>query len=342
MEETRRADEPTGGPRNVSARETDASAFEQGARDAPAGRSYRYRAVTLVAIVLIAAMAVYFLARREEVAYFRRLSLAVVLLTLLFQLVSQLLWNGAMLLPLRTYMKLGYWELFVVRAGGVLASYGVPVAGNIGVRLAYLRRRGLDYSEFAWATITSNILGLAAAAALGLIALGMLWTRAGSVPVPVVALSTAVLVLALGGLAALGFLPRLAGHTQFQRWPWLSRMSGHEISRRTIVSVVVFSFGRHGFNFLSFGLLYQALLQAPGQFLNGGLVYAITTPIRIVAITPGNLGINEWVTAAVGMMLSFDVSTGLIVALVFRVLSFAAQTLGGLSAAAWLALRGGE
>ena len=286
-------------------------------------------------------MAVYFLARREEVAYFRRLSLAVVLLTLLFQFVSQLLWNGAMLLPLRTYMKLGYWELFVVRAGGLLASYGVPVAGNIGVRLAYLRRRGLDYSQFAWATITSNILGLAGAAALGLIALGLLWIRAGSVPVPIVALSAAVSMLALGGLAALGFLPRLAGHTRFQRWPWVSRMSGHEINRRTIVSVVVFSFGRHGFNFLSFGLLYQALLQAPGQFLNGGLVYAITTPIRIVSITPGNLGINEWVTAAVGMMLSFDVTTGLIVALVFRVLSFAAQALGGLSAAAWLALRSG-
>ena len=341
MEETRRADEPTGGPRNVSARETDASAFEQGARDAPAGRSYRYRAVTLVAIVLTATMAVYFLARREEVAYFRRLSLAVVLLTLVFQFVSQLLWNGAMLLPLRTYMKLGYWELFVVRTGGVLASYGVPVAGNIGVRLAYLRRQGLDYSQFAWATITSNVLGLAAAAALGLIALGTLRLRVGRVPVPVVALRSAVAMLALGGLAALGVLPRLAGHTRFQRWPWVSGMSGHEIGRRTIVSVVVFSFGRHAFNFLSFGLLYQALRRAPGEFLNGGLVYAITMPIRIVSITPGNLGINEWVTAVVGVMLSFDVTTGLIVALVFRVLSFAAQTLGGLLAAAWLTLRSG-
>ena len=99
MEESRR---DAGRPRNVSVQETDACASEQGSRDAPAGRSYQYRAVSLVAIVLIAAMAVYFLARREEVAYFRRLSLAVVLLTLFFQFVSQLLWNGAMLLPLRT------------------------------------------------------------------------------------------------------------------------------------------------------------------------------------------------------------------------------------------------
>ena len=30
-------------------------------------------------------------------------------------------------------MKLGYWELFMVRSGGALVGNGVPVAGNIGV-----------------------------------------------------------------------------------------------------------------------------------------------------------------------------------------------------------------
>jgi hypothetical protein len=94
------------------------------------------------------------------------------------------------------------------------------------------------------------------------------------------------------------------------------------------------------FNFLSFGLLYQSLLRAPGEFLAGGLVYAMTTPIRMIAITPGNLGVNEWITAAVGKLLSFDLTTGLIVALVFRGMSLGAQTLGALSAATWLALRG--
>ena len=51
----------------------------------------------------------------------------------------------------------------------------------------------------------------------------------------------------------------------------------------------------------------------------------------MVTITPGNLGVNEWVVALIGKLLSFDVATGLLVALVFRGMSLAAQVLGGSS-----------
>jgi hypothetical protein len=104
--------------------------------------------------------------------------------------------------------------------------------------------------------------------------------------------------------------------------------------------VLAFSFVRHCCNFLTFGLLYQSVSRAPSEFLTGGLVYAITSPIRIVAITPGNLGVNEWVVAMVGKVLSFDLTTGLIVALVFRGMSVASQGLGVLLGGAWLALWG--
>ena len=57
-----------------------------------------------------------------------------------------------------------------------------------------------------------------------------------------------------------------------------------------MIWILALSFGRHVFNFLSFGLLYQSLFRASGGFLTGGLVYAITSPIRMVTITPGNLG----------------------------------------------------
>jgi Lysylphosphatidylglycerol synthase TM region len=301
--------------------------------------SGRRRVITLAAIVLLAAIAAYLLAG-DESAYVRRLSLTVLLLTLICQVVAQLLWNGAMLLPLRTYMKLGYWELFMVRAGGALASNGIPVAGNIGVRLAYLKRRGLTYSDFTWATITSSILALAAGTTLAVIALGVLWMVAGSVSHPVAGLTVGVAVLTLAGLAALAYLPRLAGHPRFRTWGWLSGVSRHEASRRTMIAIAALAFGRHFFNFLAFGLLYQSLLRAPGGFLAGGLVYAITSPIRMVTLTPGNLGVNEWATAAVGKLLSFDLTTGLIVALVFRGLSFAAQALGVFAVATWWTLRG--
>ena len=102
--------------------------------------------------------------------------------------------------------------------------------------------------------------------------------------------------------------------------------------------VSALSFTRHCFSFLTFGLLYQALSQAPGGFLTGGLVYAITSPVRMVVITPGNLGVNEWVVAIMGKALAFDVTTGLIVALVYRGLTLGAQGLGVLLAWAWLGL----
>lgn len=334
-------DDAAGDTRHVRPPATDAWAPAQPAGGAATSRwTRRYLAFTLVVLVLLAAMGAYLLTRRDELVYIRRLSIPILLITLLCQFTSQLFWNGAMLLPLRRYVKLGYWELFMVRTGGLLVGYGVPVAGGLGVRLAYLKARGLPYADFTWATMTTNVLGLAAAAALAVIASGILWMLAGRLDVPAAQLTGAVAILALGGVAALHFLPRLAGHTRFQRWRWLSGTSRHETSRRTTTGVFALSFGRHALNFLSFGLLYQALLRAPGEFLAGGLVYAITSPVRMIAVTPGNIGVNEWVTAAVGKLLSFDLATGLIVALVFRATSLIAQGLGVVSAAAWLAFRG--
>jgi hypothetical protein len=75
------------------------------------------------------------------------------------------------------------------------------------------------------------------------------------------------------------------------------------------------------------------------DFLTGGVVYALTSPIRIVNFTPGNLGITEWVVALVGKVLAFDVTTGLIAALSFRGGGLVGQGLGMLVGSAWLALR---
>jgi uncharacterized membrane protein YbhN (UPF0104 family) len=308
---------------------------------APAVRSSgRRRLIGAIAIVLLAAIAAYLLTRRDELEYFRRLSAAVLLATLLFQLLSQLLWNQAMLLPLRAYMKLGFWELFVVRSGGLLAGALVPVAGNIGVRLAYLRRRGLGYSDFTWATIVSSVLALFASAALAVMAVAILWARTGDLSRPVVVLTAALLALGIAALLSLRILPRLAGHRWARKWTWIAAMSRHTIDPVTAGWILAASFGRHVFSFLSFGLLYQSLSRPPGELLTGGLVYAITSPIRIVTITPGNLGIIEWVVAVVGKLLSFDLTTGLVVALVFRGMSIGAQALGVLTAGMWMSLRG--
>ena len=296
--------------------------------------------VTAVAIALLAAIAAYLLWQREELVYVQRLSIGVVLTTLLCQFVSQMLWNEAMRVPLRAYMELGYWELFLVRSGGFLAGMLVPVAGNVGVRMAYLKRRGLGYAEFTWATAVSNVVALFAASVLGAAALAVLWTAVGTIPGSVVSLTAAVLAAGVAAMASLRWVPRLAADPRLGKWTWLSAMAHHRADARTLTWIFALSLARHACAFVAFGLLYQSLARARSGFVTGGLVYAITSPIRIVTVTPGNLGVTEWVVAAVGKLLSFDLAVGLIVALVFRGLSLAAQVLGVMLAGAWVGVRG--
>lgn len=299
-------------------------------------RPTRRRAVLLVALVI--PLALYLVTRREALEDLQRLSLGDVLIVLLSQFSAQLLWNGAVLAPLRASLeKLGFWELLLVRSGGVLASYVVPVAGNVAVRMAYLRRRGLAYPDFVWATLLSNLLALFAAAILAVWAVVTAQVVTGNTSGPVLGLTGGIVALGAVALSGVFLLPRFAGHPLLQRWRFTSALT--PTPRRTIVVTSVLAFGRHVCNFLTFGLLYRSLSVAHNHLLAGGLVYTITIPIRMVAITPGNLGVNEWVVALTGKLLSFDVPTGVLVALVFRGMSLAAQVLAAAVAGAYLAAR---
>jgi uncharacterized membrane protein YbhN (UPF0104 family) len=316
---------------------------DQRARHADGGaRSGKRWLITVVAVALVAGMLARLLTRQEELTEIRRLSTTVLLVTIGFQFISQLLWNGAMLLPLKALMtRLGFWELFMVRTGGLLAGYAVPVAGNLAVRMAYLKRRGLTYSGFTWATMLSNILALFSGGVLAAAALVILSMTAGSPSAAAVGLTAGLVALGAAGLAVFYFLPTLARRWPLQRWPWLSGLNDFSASARTTTWALALLLMRHLFNFLTFGLLFQSISRDPNELLTGGLVYAITSPVRMVAITPGNLGVNEWVVAVVGKALSFDLTTGLVVALAFRAVSFAGQSLGVLLGGAWLAVSSG-
>jgi uncharacterized membrane protein YbhN (UPF0104 family) len=291
-----------------------------------------------IVVVLLAAMAVQVSRGGGDLAQLRRFSPSILILTLVLQFLSQLAFNEAMLLPLRKYVKdLGYWEFFMVRSGGLFVGSVVPVAGNIAVRLMYLRRRGLTYLEFTWATVLSNVLALVAAAALAVFATGWLWVVAGPPPAPVVWLSAGVLAVSIAALVAFQYLPQVAAHPRLRRWRWMADISAFKAGPRTVLWLFALSMIRHGLNFATFGLLYGSLSEAPGAFLTGGLVYALTSPIRMVNVTPGNLGVNEWVVAIAGKALAFDVAIGLIVALLFRGVALVGQGLGVLAGWAWLA-----
>jgi hypothetical protein len=267
------------------------------------------RWLTSAAVVaLLVAMAVHVARTPEVLTVVQRLSLQVLIAACLLQFLSQLSLNGSLLLPLQTCVtRLGFWELYVVRSGGFLVGTLVPVA-------------------------------LGAAAVLTLLATAVLWTIAGRPPGLVLAVAAGVLAVSVGAVAAFELLPGLARHPRFQKWSWLSGMAGLSGNRRMTAQVFALSLVRHGLNFTTFGLLTHALSRTPGDFLTGGLVYALTSPVRMINVTPGNLGVTEWVVALVGKALAYDLATGLIVALAFRGIALVAQALGMLFGSAWVAL----
>lgn len=293
-----------------------------------------------IVVVLLAAIAFHFAQPQAELSIVRRLSVGVLGATALLQLISQVFLNLSFLLPLRRAVpRLGFWELYLVRTGGFFVSSLVPVAGGIGVRLAYLRSRGVGYLEFTWATLLSNVLALAAAALLGAVATAVLWMTAGPLPPAVLGVSAGLIALSAGAVAAFESLPRWAAHPSLRRWQWLAGMRGLAAGKALTSWVVAFSLARHALNFVTFGLLYQALSHGPSDFLAGGLVYALTSPVRMVNVTPGNLGVTEWFVALVGSLVAFDVAAGLIVSLAFRAVALVGQGAGAAFGAGWIALR---
>jgi hypothetical protein len=279
------------------------------------------------AIALLAAIAIHLTQQVEDVRQLGRLSPAVVLGSLVLLFVSHLAHNESMLVPIRAHVpRLGFWELFLVRTGGLIVGSAVPVAGSLAVRLAYLKRQGLSYAQFTHATVLSNVLAVVAAACLALPAAAVLWAMAGAPPIAALGLTLGLIALGGAALALLLALPYAARHRRLSRW--LAAVDDAAASRPVVIRTFVVSVTRHAASFVAFGWLYSALSGFPGSFVAGGLVYALTTPVRMVNLTPGNLGVNEWATAIAGHALAFDVTTGLLVGGVFRAASLAAQGAG--------------
>ena len=290
------------------------------------GRSWL---TTVLVVALVGAMVVYLAGTTEDLASVRRLSAGMLAVTCLLQLVSQLFLNASMLLPLRTSLKdLGFWELYLVRTGGFLVGSLVPVAGGVAVRLTYLRQRGVTYLDFTWATLVSNVLALAAGGLVAAVAMAVFWAARGRPPALILGLAAALFALSAAAIVVFESIPQATGSHRFRRWAWLAGMASLRAHPGMTTGVFLYSVGRHALNLLTFGLLTSSLSRMPGDFLSGGLLYALTSPVRMINITPANLGVTEWVVALVGDALAFDLSIGLIAALAFRAISLVAVALG--------------
>ena len=166
------------------------------------------------------------------------------------------------------------------------------------------------FGAVVWQTLVQIFMNwaLVAAAILAVAASGVMWWLIGQPPLLVFGLAAAIALGAAAAVLLTGAIPRLAARGRLGQRAWVEALSEHSLDRSTALGVVGASLLRHIMNFVTFGLLYGAITQSPQSVLTGGLVYALTSPVRMVNITPGNVGVNEWVVAVVGGALAFDVT----------------------------------
>ena len=88
--------------------------------------------------------------------------------------------------------------------------------------------------------------------------------------------------------------------------------------RRLMVSVAALLALRSAASFLGFGVLFAALAGTINGFLVGGVLDALSMILRVVTITPGNLGVYEWSVAALGRGAGVSLAIGLACAALYR------------------------
>jgi hypothetical protein len=72
-------------------------------------------------------------------------------------------------------------------------------------------------------------------------------------------------------------------------------------------------------NFIGFGLVFAFLAGPRTSLLLGGLVDSLSSILRYVKILPGNLGLYEWIVAALSATLGKTLIAGILSAAVNRV-----------------------
>ena len=197
----------------------------------------------------------------------------------------------------------------------------------------------MTYLDFTWATLLSNVLALGAAAVLAVAATGVLWMLAGRPPAPCSACRRACWPSAWRRWRYSSSCPGWRVTADSSAGSWLSGMSSFEASRADGDPGVRALPDSSRAQLRDLRVAVSSAVRCQADFLAGGLVYALTSPVRMVNITPGNLGVTEWVVALVGKVLAFDLTTGLIVALAVPGHCARRAGSGALSGSAWLAAR---
>ena len=290
------------------------------------------RVLKLTLLISLTTAAVLYLSSNPQIfAQLTRIRPAFLILLLLCQVIAALILNWASYLPLRKYApKLRYWELFALRSGAFLAGHLLPVAGSTAVKASYLRSiHDVSLPNYFATILYTNLLRCLSAGILSIIALLAVYVATDR---------HSIFLCGIAGFSLIGSLLFLRLPVKFQSWPsavvWLGPLLKAQRSfvlltgsSRLFAAVSILGAIHLLLTALVFGSFYASLAGSLGEGLFAAIAHTASAPSRIMTITPGGLGVYDWLVALSGASIQLDLGKGLLAALLLRAAGLVAQAL---------------
>ncbi len=275
-------------------------------------------------IVLLMSLAWHLWYHPAEIRRLAEISLPTLASVLIAQLAAYIIQVGTTWWLTRIFIPaLGLWEYFLVSSSGfVIGMYGLP-GTSYAVKTIYCKQR-YGFSHIGFLAI-NIVIGLLALFTAGTVACGAL-TLIGFGGNPVhIGLWLLAIGLTLGAIIVLVMVDKVLPLVHFEKTARFTEFYRQIIQDHVGLRLVLISLTfRSVFSFFGFGLLFYAL--GGGSLLAGGTIDALSTLLRLVRITPGNLGIYEWSVASLGQWLDASLATGLIAAGLYRLIGLLVVT----------------
>lgn len=222
--------------------------------------------------------------------------------------------------------RVGFWENLAVTLAGALANY-LPLRIGTMIRMHFFKKaHGLDYSAFIGIMGVRTLLMLALTGLLGCIGLMGLSASGEALPVPV-----------LVSFAVMGIFPLVLMSVPLQRFgdrdTRLGRISrqlsaGHTMLRANPAALGILM-AIMAAQFLVLAIRFHIAFEVFGLAISPWallLLGPVTTLVTFISITPGNLGVREWIIGGLadiaGQEFQLGVFAGTLDRAVLMVLTF--------------------
>lgn len=279
--------------------------------NAPQNRLYTW-ARHLFSAAIILGLIAYLWQHRADIAASLQLSPTLVMQLVILILFTWMVNSLPMLLFARLMkVEIGFWENFAVLAASTLGNY-LPMRVGTLIRMRFFKKvHNLDYATYVGIMGLRLLIMLFFTGMLGSIGLAVAATTINTVPTLLI-LSFSALAL-FGLLALLMPLPSVVDNKK-----WWSRIL-HQLTE----SHRIMRSGHGVFGLLMLISIAQFILLALRMYISFQafgvgtpfwvllLLGPVATAITFINLTPGNLGIREWIIGGLSGVNGLDFQAGL-------------------------------